>query len=176
VCQALPPEGSHLSKFHDRSGSKLMLFEEETLMKYRQRGYRDDEYSRDREERHRPERPPDLGNREQTRSLRHAIDRETVIVTRCASCGHQVPTSQLEVDHHSTCAKCGIPLHSCRHCKRFDPDARFQCREKIEVRIADKGAANHCELFKPVQSLDATGRRANTTIDARSAFHDLFKS
>jgi len=153
-----------------------MLFEEETLMKYRQRGYRDDEYSRDREERHRPERPPDLGNREQTRSLRHAIDRETVIVTRCASCGHQVPTSQLEVDHHSTCAKCGIPLHSCRHCKRFDPDARFQCREKIEVRIADKGAANHCELFKPVQSLDATGRRANTTIDARSAFHDLFKS
>ena len=140
-------------------------------MKYRQRGYRDDEHRRDREDRYRserPERPPDLGNREQTRSLRHAIDRETIIVTRCAKCGHQVPTSQLEVDYHSTCAKCGTPLHSCRHCKRFDPDARFQCREKIEVRIADKGAANRCELFKPVQSLDATGRRANTATDARS--------
>lgn len=145
-------------------------------MKYRQRGYREDEHSRDREEHRRSERPPDLGNREQTRSLKHAIDRETIIVTRCATCGHQVPTSQLEVDHHSTCAKCGTPLHSCRHCKRFDPDARFQCREPIEVRIADKGAANECVLFKPVQSLDATGRRANTTQDARSAFHDLFKS
>lgn len=145
-------------------------------MKYRQRGYREDEHRNDREEKQRSERPPDLGNRDQTRSLKHAIDRETIIVTRCANCGHQVPTSQLEVGHTSACSKCATPLHSCRHCKRFDPGARFQCREQIEVRIADKGAANDCEFFKPVQSLDATGRRANTTEDARSAFHDLFKT
>lgn len=149
-------------------------------MKYRQRGYRDDEFRSDRRDGkkndERPERPPDLGNREQTRSLRHAIDRETIIVTRCAKCAHQVPTSQLEIDQATSCAKCETPLHSCRHCKHFDPDARFQCREKIEVRIADKWAANDCGKFKPVQSLDATGRRANTAEDARSAFHDLFKS
>lgn len=145
-------------------------------MKYRQRGYRDDEYDDERRERQRDERPPDLGNREQTRSLRHAIDRETIVVTRCGKCGYQVPTSQLEVDHTTACAKCGTPLHSCRHCKHFDPDARFQCREKIETRIADKWAANECSLFKPVQSLDATGRRANSAEDARTAFHDLFKS
>ena len=144
-------------------------------MKYRQRGYRDDEHDEDRREQRREERPPDLGNREQTRSLRHAIDRETIVVTRCAKCGHQVPASQLEVDHNTTCAKCGTPMHSCRHCKHFDPDARFQCREKVEERIADKGAANLCVLFKPVLALDATGRRANKTEDARSAFHDLFK-
>lgn len=144
-------------------------------MKYRQRGYRDDEHDEDRREQRRAERPPDLGNREQTRSLRHAIDRETVIVTRCAKCGHQVPASELEVDHTTTCAKCGTSMHSCRHCKHFDPGERFQCREKIEVRIADKGAANECVLFKPVQALDATGRRANSAEDARSAFHDLFK-
>lgn len=146
-------------------------------MKYRQRGYRDDEHRSERDERkERPERPPDLGNREQTRSLRHAIDRETIVVTRCAKCGHQVPASELEVDHQTTCAKCETPLHSCRHCRQFDPDARFQCREKIEARIADKWAANDCALFTPVQALDATGRRANTAEDARNAFHDLFKS
>ncbi len=145
-------------------------------MKYRQRGYRDDEHDEDRRDRQEVERPPDLGNREQTRSLRHAIDRETTVVTRCSNCGHQVPTSQLEVDHSTACSSCGTPLHSCRHCKHFDPGARFQCREKLEVRITDKGAANECVLFKPVQSLDATGRRASTTTDARSAFHDLFKS
>ena len=144
-------------------------------MKYRQRGYRNDEYDQERREQQRTERPPDLGNREQTRSLRHAIDRETIIVTRCGKCGHQVPSSQLDIDRATTCASCGTPLHSCRHCKQFDPDARFQCREEIDARIVDKWAANECALFKPVQSLDATGRRANTTEDARSAFHDLFK-
>jgi len=150
-------------------------------MKYRQRGYQDNDYrdsrrERDREREQREERPPDLGNREQTRSLRHAIDRETIIVTRCAKCGHQVPTSQLEINRSTTCAKCETPLHSCRHCKHFDPDARFQCREKIEARIPDKWSANDCAIFRPVQSLDATGRRANTAEDARDAFHSLFKS
>ena len=144
-------------------------------MKYRQRGYRNDEYEEERREKRQSERPPDLGNREQTRSLRHAIDREVIIVTRCGKCGHQVPASQLDVDHSTTCAKCETPLHSCRHCKQFDPDARFQCREQIDARIADKWAANECALFKPVQALDATGRRASVAKDARSAFHDLFK-
>lgn len=144
-------------------------------MKYRQRGYRDDEYSNDRKK-ERYERPPDLGNREQIRSLRHAIDRESIIVTRCGKCGHQVPASQLEVDHQSTCSKCGTPLHSCRHCKHHDPHVRFECKKPIETRIADKWAANDCALFSPVQALDATGRRANTAEDARNAFHNLFKS
>jgi hypothetical protein len=146
-------------------------------MKYRQKGYRDDEYAEDRRrEAKRDEKPPDLGNREQIRSLRHAIDRETIVVTRCGKCGHQVPASQLEVDHRTTCSKCGTPLHSCRHCKHFDPHARFECREALPARIADKWAANDCALFKPVQALDATGRRANSAEDARNAFHNLFKS
>ncbi|HSF16356.1 MAG TPA: hypothetical protein VLK65_12485 [Vicinamibacteria bacterium] len=144
-------------------------------MKYRQRGYRDDDYNDERRESRR-EKPPDLGNREQIRSLRHAIDRESIIVTRCAKCGHQVPSSQLEVDYQSKCLKCGTPLHSCRHCKHFDPQARFECKKPIEERIADKGAANECALFKPVQALDATGRRANSAEDARNAFHNLFKT
>jgi hypothetical protein len=144
-------------------------------MKYRQKGYRDDEYAEDRRQ-EKYEKPPDLGNREQIRSLRHAIDRETIVVTRCGKCGHQVPASQLDVDHQTKCSKCGTPLHSCRHCKNFDPDARFECREPVLARISDKWAANDCSLFKPVQALDATGRRANTVEDARSAFHNLFKN
>ena len=152
-------------------------------MKYRQKGYRDDEYDDERrgnrEQQKREPRIPDLGNRHQIRSLRHAIDRETVVVTRCGRCGHQVPTSQLEFTAEAEelkCLKCGTPLRSCRHCKHFDPDARFECREPVAERIADKWATNDCDRFKPVQALDATGRRANTTEDARSAFHNLFKS
>jgi len=144
-------------------------------MKYRQRGYRDDDYERGEKSRREPQLP-DLGNREQIRSLRHGIDRTTIVVTRCGQCGHQVPTSQLEVDHLTRCAKCDTPLHSCRHCIHFDPAERFECRQPIEERIPDKGAANECAFFKPSQALDATGRRADTTVDARSAFHNLFKS
>ena len=145
-------------------------------MKYRQRGYREGPSHNDRKENQHTERPPDLGNREQTRSLRHAIDRETIVVTRCGKCGNQIPSREVVISYSTKCIKCGTSLHSCRHCKHFDPDERFQCREKIEERIPNKWSANGCNVFKPVQSLDATGRRADTTEDARSKFHNLFKN
>ncbi|MFQ5791484.1 MAG: hypothetical protein ACE5JI_13510 [Acidobacteriota bacterium] len=144
-------------------------------MKYRQKGYRDDEWQEERRQQRKREQKPDLGNREQIRSLRHAIDREVTVVTRCGRCGHQVPTSQLEIDTTTTCSKCQTPLHSCRHCTHFDPGVRWECRAPIEVRIPDKWAMNKCKLFKPAQVLDATGRRADVTEDARAAFHNLFK-
>ena len=145
-------------------------------MKYRQRGYRDDEYDQDRKKSPRREPPPDLGNREQVRSLRHAVDRNVTLVVRCSRCGNQVPAELLEVNQETVCTKCQTPLHSCRHCKHFDPGVRWECREPIEARIDDKGAANDCALYKPAQVLDATGKRAHTTQDARAAFHNLFKS
>jgi hypothetical protein len=144
-------------------------------MKYRQKGYREDEYRDERERPKRAERPPDLGNREQVRSLRHAVDRNVTLVVRCGRCGHQTPASELAIGRESTCDKCQTPLHSCRHCAQFDPGARFECRAPIEVRIADKWAANDCALFKPAQVLDATGKRVGSVQDAKEAFHKLFK-
>lgn len=145
-------------------------------MKYRQRGYKDDDHEDQQRQRRREKDNDDLGNRHQIRSLRHAIDREVTVVVRCAQCGHQVPSSQLDVDKETTCPKCRTPLHSCRHCKQFDPGARFECREPIESGFADKWAANDCKVYKPVQALDATGRRAHKPEDAKAAFHNLFKN
>ncbi len=146
-------------------------------MKYRQRGYREDDYEEGKGKRKaRREPKPDLGNREQVRSLRHAIDRNVTLVLRCGRCGFQVPINQLEVDRQTTCSKCKTPFHSCRHCSNFDGGARWSCRASIEARVVDKWAANECSHFKPSQVLDATGRRADTTEDAREAFHNLFKS
>lgn len=147
-------------------------------MKYRQRGYREDEYEegRNKKRAQREPRSPDLGNREQIRSLRHAIDRNVTVVIRCARCGYQLPASQLEINATTACTKCQTPLHSCRNCKHFDTAAQWECRAPIKARIADKWAGNDCQHFKPAQVLDATGRRADTTEDARTAFHNLFKS
>ena len=52
-------------------------------MKYRQRGYKEDERDDDGRQRRRDNKKDDLGNRHQVRSLRHAIDREVTVVTRC---------------------------------------------------------------------------------------------
>jgi hypothetical protein len=143
-------------------------------MKYKQRGYREEEWKDDRE-RARPPKPPDLGNREQVRSLRHAIDRNVTVVVRCGRCGNQSPASEISIKESTVCAKCGTALHSCRHCTHFDPGSRFECRAPIEARVTDKWGANNCEHFKPAQVLDATGRRADTAQDARTAFHNLFR-
>ena len=144
-------------------------------MKYRQRGYHEQDYDENRTRR-RENKQDDLGNRHQVRSLRHAIDREVTVVLRCGRCGYQVPSSMLDIKRETACSKCGTPLHSCRHCRKFDTGSRLECQEPIDVRIADKWAANTCKLFKPVQVLDATGRRAQRPEDAREAFHNLFKS
>lgn len=145
-------------------------------MKYRQRGYQESEYEEDKKETRRREPKTDLGNREQVRSLRHAVDRNVTLVLRCSRCGNQVPASFLDVKKDTKCTKCQTPLHSCRHCKHFDPGARWECREPIEARIADKGGANACALYKPAQVLDATGKRADSSVDAKAAFHNLFKN
>ncbi len=145
-------------------------------MKYRQRGYHEQDYEQDNHTRRRGNKQDDLGNGQQLRSLRHAIDREVTVVVRCGRCGHQVPSSMLDVNMDTVCSKCGTALHSCRHCRKFDTGSRLECREPIKVRIADKWVANGCKLFKPAQVLDATGRRAQPPEDARTAFHNLFKN
>lgn len=145
-------------------------------MKYRQRGYREEDHDEERRQHRREQKQDDLGNPHQVRSLRHAIDREVTVVIRCGRCGHQVPASMLDINRDSACSKCQTPLHSCRHCAKFDPGSRWECREPIEARIADKWAANDCKVFKPAQVLDATGRRAKAPEDARAAFHNLFKT
>jgi hypothetical protein len=145
-------------------------------MKYRQRGYHEQDYDDDNRSRRRDNKQDDLGNHHQVRSLRHAIDREVTVVLRCGRCGHQVPSSMLDINKDTTCSKCQTPLRSCRHCKKFDTGSRYECREPVEARIADKWAANDCKLFKPSQVLDATGRRAHRPENAREAFHNLFKN
>jgi len=145
-------------------------------MKYRQRGYHEQDYENDNRGRRRENKQDDLGNHHQMRSLRHAIDREVTVVLRCGRCGHQVPSSLLDVQKETPCSKCGTPLHSCRHCRKFDTGSRYECLETIPARIVDKWAANDCKLFKPAQVLDATGRRAQPPEDARTAFHNLFKN
>lgn len=147
-------------------------------MKYRQPGYRDDEYKQEREKRHQEDHGP-RGPREP-----RGMAREARVVTRCYQCGHQEPAPE-SVPTSALCPKCKGALHCCRNCVHFDPGARFECRQPISKRFDSKTAANTCGLFRPESVLDATGRRIATAGPAatasakvspgRAAFEALFK-
>ncbi len=148
-------------------------------MKYRRRGGRRRRKRRDSPERRRFEREmnerlADLGNRDQLRTLRLAGDRRATVVTRCGRCGYQWPTAEVAIVVGSVCPTCSTPLRSCRHCARFDPGARFECRADIPARIVDKWAGNECLSFRPTEVLDVTGRKLDTARDAKAAFNSLF--
>jgi len=125
------------------------------------------------------DRPPpqDLGNREQVRRLRRAMDRSATTVVRCQNCGHQQLAEAAFIGPRSTCDRCGTALHSCRHCRKFDPRARHQCLADDITPVGDKWAPNDCRRYEPRLVLDATGKRhgGKGKQDAKALFDSLFK-
>ena len=147
-------------------------------MKYRQPGYRDDEYREERERKRKDDHGP-----KGPRGPR-GVDRDARVVMRCFQCGHQEPAPET-VPADAFCPKCRAAVHSCRNCVHFDPGARFECRQPVKKRIASKTNSNRCEMFRPETVLDATGRRIATSpppepgkapvSSGRAAFEALFK-
>ncbi len=123
-----------------------------------------------------PERP-DIGNEEQVRRLKRAMERSAAEVIRCQNCGHQQHAEVAFIGPRSTCDKCGTFLHSCRHCQHFDTASRFQCKKPVTAAIGDKWKANDCSFFEPRLVLDATGRRLEGKMsnNPKNAFDALFK-
>ncbi len=122
-------------------------------------------------------RQPDLGNREQTRRLKRAMERSATEVIRCQHCGHQQVAESAFIAPRTQCEKCSTNLHSCRHCVHFDTSTLHQCRETIETPVGDKWSANGCKKYKPRLVLDSTGRRhgGRASKDPKSMFDSLFK-
>ncbi|HZM71547.1 MAG TPA: hypothetical protein VFB95_14400 [Candidatus Cryosericum sp.] len=147
-------------------------------MKYRQPGYRDNEFKEERDKRRQEDRGP-----RPPREPR-GMPREARLVRRCFQCGHQEPASE-PVEPGTFCPSCRAPAHCCRNCVHFDPGARFECKEAIPTRIFSKTGSNECTFFRPATVLDATGRRIATSPPAapgvkpvspgRAAFDALFK-
>lgn len=146
-------------------------------MKYRQRGYRDSE--RDDRDRHKPPpaKPLTPEERAQQRALKHAVAREANEVIRCPNCGRNVQALGA-ITAETRCPHCAAALHCCRSCRHFDTSARWECRQQIPERVADKGKANTCAFFEARLVLDATGKRTGGTTgsgDPKSQFENLFK-
>jgi hypothetical protein len=135
------------------------------MRKYRQQGYRNTGG-----ERREPPRPrPSFGDAPRGGPM---LEKRTV--SRCAACGAALPVAHSSLEQ---CPTCRAALHACRQCTHFDPARRFECRQPIIARIADKNAANSCDAFALTVTVerDASpdGPRPD---DVRRAFGNLFKT
>ncbi|MCY4188419.1 MAG: hypothetical protein OXD30_08045 [Bryobacterales bacterium] len=95
----------------------------------------------------------------------------------CYRCGHALRLMPRErIERNASCPACGTDLHSCVHCRFFDPGRSNQCSEPQAEWVRDKTSSNFCGYFEPRSSVDLTARgRRNPAADAREAFHNLFK-
>lgn len=142
-------------------------------MKYRQRGYQDDDRNR---------RSPPGGQKPKAEPHDPRLPRDPRVpnmpgfreVFRCTRCGN---IESLEVGSLSKCGKCGVALHACIQCESFDPGATFECRQKIAARVSPKDASNDCTLYSPRRTIEReTGSsEAAGPTGAKKAFDDLFK-
>ena len=163
-------------------------------MKYRHRGYKDDEQD-DRERPERVERPP---KRDPDLPGGRLSEPQRMIKSlRCHHCGQSFPLELdargdiLPIRRDAACANCQAAVHACRNCSHFDPDAHNECRKPVKVSYR-KNVANDCELYDPKVSVEMTrdparsqgsfsptasvsGPAPKTRNDARKAFEDLFK-
>jgi hypothetical protein len=143
--------------------------------KYRQRGYQDDDRPRERTQPKARQPPP---ARAPGRQLQDASGPRTPNlmgsheVFRCARCGNRLA---LPVERDSTCARCGVELHSCVSCMSFDTSARWECTQQaLTARVTPKDARNDCAFFSPRTTVERQTGTAGPT-SARQAFDDLFK-
>jgi hypothetical protein len=139
--------------------------------KYRQRGYQDDDRSREPRRDQGPRKPPEPRDPRLPRDPRAPNMPGFRQVFRCGRCGHVEST---DVGALSKCGKCGVALHACIHCESFDPGARFECRQTIHARVSPKDEPNDCKLFAARLTVEReTGSTAPAS--ARKALDDLFK-
>lgn len=89
----------------------------------------------------------------------------------CAFCREKIEVGD-RVSRNDMCPMCGVPLHSCKQCKFYDPHSYNECREVSAERIVDKERANFCDYFVPRGSPKKNVNRAQ---EAREALEALFK-
>ena len=145
------------------------------MAKYRQHGYQDRDFDRDKGERkgsgEKSGAPPP--KRDTTFGPRPVNLPGTHAVSRCTQCG----TVLQGMTTTGQCPKCGFELHSCKQCMYFDPGSRFECMQPVKARIEKKDARNDCTFYEIRVSREkqtSTPAIAKPN-DARAAFDNLFK-
>lgn len=98
----------------------------------------------------------------------------------CHACKKAVELDpRIPLGRSSDCPHCHADLRVCLNCRHYDPNVRYECREHVQERVADKARGNFCEWFQPAATgaMPAAGQPAapKTRDDLLSAAEALFK-
>jgi len=91
----------------------------------------------------------------------------------CHACGGEIPPKE-KYFRQDLCPSCDRPVHCCKNCKLYAPDAYQQCREPQTEWVSDKEAPNFCTFFKPGDQR-GTSEKTEREAAARKKLDDLFK-
>ena len=91
----------------------------------------------------------------------------------CAKCG--TTSERPSFTRSDTCSKCAADLKACIQCRHYEPLARWECRESVSERVAEKEKANFCEWFQPRASAAGGVAAAPNRDDLLKAADALFK-
>lgn len=89
----------------------------------------------------------------------------------CPNCGAEISTPV----HHSTeCSNCSKPLHTCKFCSFYSPEAHYGCRETIEEPVWDKDRSNFCDHFRLTDKRVGPSKEDERSKKAKEALANLF--
>lgn len=102
------------------------------------------------------------------------------LVSRCASCSANL-TELLsnfvnsKVGRRDTCPRCSADLRTCSNCEFYDSSSRWECREEVSERVANKESGNFCDFFKFKSGSETKVTLAKSKDDILSAAEALFR-
>ena len=66
-------------------------------------------------------------------------------MANCPRCGAEI---SLPIHSSTECPKCATPLHACRFCSFYSPEAHYGCRETVDEPVWNKERGNFCDHFR----------------------------
>ena len=89
----------------------------------------------------------------------------------CPNCGAEI---SLPIHNSTECPKCSIPLHACRFCSFYSPEAHYGCRETVDEPVWDKERGNFCDHFRLTDKHVGSSAQQDRSKKAREALANLF--
>ncbi|MEI7440796.1 MAG: hypothetical protein WCK43_04080 [bacterium] len=101
-------------------------------------------------------------------------------MSSCQKCGNDLEAflstlPNKKTSRQDTCPKCHADLKICINCEFYDSSRKWECKEGVSERVADKERSNFCDFFSINQKQANTSSLHTSKNDLLSAAEALFK-
>ena len=101
-------------------------------------------------------------------------------MSSCQKCGNNLQTflstlPNKKPGRQDSCPKCHNDLKSCLNCNFYDSSRKWECKEDISERVADKEKSNFCDFFD-FRDAEIVGKGKDALESVKSKAESLFKT